>query len=167
MVDRLEMNYLLADMEHLEQRYLDLEKVIAERCIASEDAMIVSSMPGVGNFTATALACRVGRVERFPRSHSLPNYWGLTPRCRDSGEKTQRLGSITKNGSSMARWLLAQVAYQVLRKDRRLREWYKNIKRRRGSNIARVAVMRKLATIIWHMLKHRKTYAECRAFVTK
>ena len=27
----------------------------------------------------------------------------------------------------MARWLLAQVAYQVLRKDRRLREWYKNI----------------------------------------
>ena len=166
-VDRLEMNYLLADLEHLEQRYVDLEKVIAERCIASEDAMIVSSMPGVGNFTATALACRVGRVERFPRSHSLPNYWGLTPRCRDSGEKTQRLGSITKNGSSMARWLLAQVAYQVLRKDRRLREWYKNIKRRRGSNIARVAVMRKLATIIWHMLKHRKTYAECRAFVTQ
>src|SRR5947208_165755 len=28
--DRLEMNYLLADLEHLEQRYLDLEKVIAE-----------------------------------------------------------------------------------------------------------------------------------------
>ena len=38
-VDRLEMNYLLADLEHLEQRYLDLEKVIAERCAASEQAM--------------------------------------------------------------------------------------------------------------------------------
>jgi len=48
-----------------------------------------------------------------------------------------------------------------------LREWFKSIKRRRGANIARVAVMRKLATIIWHMLKHRKTYAECRAVVTK
>jgi len=164
-VDRLEMNHLLADLEHLEQRYLDLEKVIAQRCMISEEAVLLSSIPGVGNFTATALACRVGRVERFPRSHSLPNYWGLTPRCRDSGEKTQRLGSITKAGSSMARWLLAQVAYQVLRKDRRLREWFKNIKRRRGANIARVAVMRKLATIIWHMLKHRKTYAECRAFI--
>ena len=67
----------------------------------------------------------------------------------------------------MARWLLAQVAHQVLRKDGRLREWFKNIKRRRGASIARVAVMRKLATIIWHMLKHRKTYAECRAFMTK
>jgi hypothetical protein len=52
---------------------------------------------------------------------------------------------------------------QVLRKDTRLREWFKRIKRRRGSSIARVAVMRKLATTIWHMLMKKKTYAECRA----
>jgi hypothetical protein len=32
------------------------------------------------------------------------------------------------------------------------------------SKIARVAVMRKLDTIIWHMLSKRKTYFECRAF---
>jgi transposase len=119
-------------------------------------------MPGVGYFTAVALACRVGRVERFPRAHSLANYWGLTPGCRNSGENNQRLGSITKAGSAMARWLLAQVTHKVLRKDARLREWFKRIKRRRGSTIARVAVMRKLATIIWHMLSKRKTYAECR-----
>ena len=121
-------------------------------------------MPGVADFTATALACRVGNVKRFPRSSSLANYWGLTPGCRNSGEKSQRLGNITKAGSSMARWLLAQVTINVLRKDARLREWFKRIKRKRGSKIARVAVMRKLATIIWHMLSKRKTYDECRAF---
>jgi transposase len=76
---------------------------------------------------------------------------------------TQRLGNITKAGSGLARWLLAQVTIKVLRKDARLREWFKRIRRRRGSTIARVAVMRKLATIIWHMLSKRKTYAECRA----
>ena len=63
----------------------------------------------------------------------------------------------------MARWLLAQVTHKVLRKDARLREWFKRIKRRRGATIARVAVMRKLATIIWHMLSKRTSYAECRA----
>jgi transposase len=119
-------------------------------------------MPGVSHFTATSLACRVGRVERFPRAHSLANYWGLTPGCRNSGENEQRLGRITKAGSGMARWLLAQVTHKVLRKDARLREWFKRIKRRRGSGIARVAVMRKLATIMWHMLRQRTTYAECR-----
>ena len=161
-IDRLEMDYLLADLEHIQQRVKELEKVIDERCAASKEAVLLTSMPGVGRFTAIALACRVGRVERFPRSHSLANFWGLTPGCRNSGDNNKRLGSITKAGSSMARWLLAQVAYQALRQDKRLREWFKRIKRRRGASIARVAVMRKLATIIRHMLSQGKTYGECR-----
>jgi len=162
-IDRLELNHLLTDIEQVQQRVKELEQVIAQRCGVSEDAVLLSSMPGVSYFTATSLACRVGRVERFPRAQSLANYWGLTPGCRNSGENTQRLGNITKAGSGMARWLLAQVTHKVLRKDARLREWFKRIRRRRGSTIARVAVMRKLATIIWHMLSKRKTYAECRA----
>jgi transposase len=161
-IDRLEMNHLLADLEQVQQRLKELEGVIAQRSGASKEAAIITTMPGVSHFTATALACRVGRVERFPRSHSLANYWGLTPGCRNSGENNQRLGSITKAGSAMARWLLAQVTHKVLRKDARLREWFKRIRRRRGATIARVAVMRKLATIIWHMLSKRKTFAECR-----
>src|SRR5262245_26858439 len=161
-IDRLEMTHLLADLEQVQRRVKDLEEVIARRCGVSAEAVLLSSMPGVSYFTATALACRVGRVGRFPWARSLANYWGLTPGCRNSGENTQRLGNITKAGSGMARWLLAQVTHKVLRKDPRLREWSKRIRRRRGSTIARVAVMRQLATIIWHMLSKRKTYAECR-----
>jgi transposase len=162
-IDRLEMNHLLAELEQVQERRKELEQVIAERCGVSAEAVLLSSMPGVSYFTAVSLACRVGRVERFPRAHSLANYWGLTPGCRNSGENNQRLGSITKAGSSMARWLLAQVTIKVLRRDARLREWFKRVKRRRGASIARVAVMRKLATIIWHMLSKRMTYAECRS----
>jgi transposase len=162
-IDRLEMDQLLADLELVQQRLKGLERVIAQRCGVSEEAGLIATMPGVSYFTATSLACRVGRVERFPRAASLANYWGLTPGCRNSGENQQRLGNITKAGSAMARWLLAQVTHKVLRKDARLREWFKRIKRRRGSTIARVAVMRKLATIIWHMLSKKATYAECRA----
>ena len=162
-IDRLEMNHLLTDVEQVRQRVKELEQVIARRCGVSEEAGLIASMPGVSYFTATSLACRVGRVGRFPRARSLANYWGLTPGCRNSGENSQRLGNITKAGNAMARWLLAQVTHKVLRKDARLREWFKRIKRRRGATIARVAVMRKLATIIWHVLSKRKTYAECRA----
>jgi transposase len=162
-IDRLEMNHLLTDVEQVQQRVKELEQVIAQRCGVSAEAVLLASMPGVSYFTAVSLACRVGRVERFPRAHSLADYWGLTPGCRNSGENNQRLGSITKAGSSMARWLLAQVTIKVLRKDARLRQWFKRLKRRRGASIARVAVMRKLATVIWYMLSRRMTYAECRA----
>jgi transposase len=165
-IDRLEMNQLLADLKHVEQQYQELEQVIAERGGDSKEAKLLETMPGVGRYSALALSCRVGRVERFPRGKSLANYWGLTPGCRNSGEHDQRLGRITKAGSSMARWLLAQAAYQALRKDAKLREWFKRVKRRRGSSIARVAVMRKLATRIWQMLSYGKTYWECREFST-
>ena len=42
----------------------------------------------------------------------------------------------------------------VLKKDPWMREWYRRIRRRRGSKIARVAVMRRLVTIFWHMLTY-------------
>src|SRR6516162_10433276 len=74
-IDRLEMDHLLADLEQAEQRLKDLGRVIARRCAASEGVKVLSSMPGAGGgFTALALACRVGRVERFPRARSLANY---------------------------------------------------------------------------------------------
>jgi transposase len=166
-IDRLEIDHLLADLKNIETRLADLDEVIAARSANNDNVVLLSTIPGVGLFTAASLACRIGRVERFPRSHSLANYFGLTPGCRNSGNNDQRLGRITKAGSSMARWLLAQAVTHALRKDAKLREWYKRIKRRRGANIARVATMRKLATVIWHMLTQRKTYAECRALATE
>ena len=109
-------------------------------------------------YSGLALAARIGPIENFPRPRSLANYWGLTPGCRNSGEATDRLGSITKQGSPMARFILGQLVIHALRKDAWMRAWYGRIKRRRGSKIARVAVMRRLATIFWHMLKHQESY---------
>lgn len=97
-------------------------------------------------------------IERFPRPGSLANYWGLTPGCRNSGEATDRLGSITKQGSATARFILGQLVLHVLRRDPWMRGWYGRIKRRRGSKIARVAVMRRLATIVWQIVKHEAPY---------
>ena len=58
----------------------------------------------------------------------------------------------------MARFILTQMVVHVLRRDARMKEWYQRIKRRRGSKIARVAVMRRLATILWHMIKQQQAY---------
>ena len=47
---------------------------------------------------------------------------------------------------------------KVLRYDGAMRTWFKRIKRRRGAKIARVAVMRRLTTILWHMLTKKQKY---------
>ena len=58
----------------------------------------------------------------------------------------------------MVRFLLAQYVIQILRGDPGLREWYRKVKRRRGSKIARVAVMRRVGEALWHMLTRQEPY---------
>jgi transposase len=106
-IDRLELDHLLADLEQVQGRMMQLEQVLARRCDSSETAMLLATTPGVGRFTATALACRIGRVERFPRARSLANYWGLTPGCRNSGESGQRLGRIINSIAAAKRRVMA------------------------------------------------------------
>lgn len=157
-LDRLKMNYLLGLWESHEKQRAELEKTIAARQVKNKKAATVASLFGAGAYTSLGLASCVGPIDRFPRPRSLSNYFGVTPGSRNSGEATQRLGSITKRGSATARFLLGQLVLHVLRRDPQMRKWYKGIKRRRGAKIARVAVMRRLVTIIWHMLKYDEAY---------
>jgi transposase len=157
-LDRLEMDHLLARWKLLEQQKEQLDQRIRARAAVQEQAVVLKTVPGASGYTALALAASIGDIDRFPTPRSLPNYWGITPSCRNSGESTRRLGSITKEGSTLARFLLGQLVLHVLRRDAGMRGWYQRIKKRRGSKIARVAVMRRLAVIFWHMLQKRQPY---------
>ncbi|MGO9108962.1 MAG: IS110 family transposase [Thermoguttaceae bacterium] len=157
-MDRLEMDLLLAQWKLWDEQLETLDTEIHQRHLEHATAPLLVSIPGCGTYGSLALASRIGPIQRFPRPGSLANYWGLTPGCRNSGESTDRLGSITKQGSTTARFILGQLVIHVLRRDAWMRAWYGRIKHRRGSKIARVAVMRRLATIIWHMVKHQQRY---------
>jgi transposase len=157
-LDRLELNLLLPQWELLDEQLEAVDAKIGERAAADERVKLLESVPGMGHYSAVAIASRIGAIERFKHADSLANFFGLTPGCRNSGEVTQRLGSITKRGSKMVRYLLNQAVIKVLRFDGAMRAWFKRIKNRRGAKIARVAVMRRLATILWHMLKRKQKY---------
>jgi transposase len=158
-VDRLEMDQLLAQWKLWDKQMEKVQAEIVKRQAKSSTAAILATIPGCGAYGSLALASRIGRIERFPGRGSLPNYWGLTPGCRNSGEATDRLGSITKQGSRVARFILGQMVLHVLRRDPWMKGWYGRIKRRRGSKIGRVAVMRRLSAIIEQMVKHQEAYA--------
>jgi transposase len=156
-LDRWELDSLLRRWQLLDEEREALEAKIQERQQAHPVAPLLATVPGAGAFGSLALACRMDDSTRFATPRSLPNYWGLTPACGNSGA-TERIGSITKEGSALARFILGQMVLHVLRKDPRLRKWYQGVRRRRGSKIARVAVMRRLATILWHMVKKQRPY---------
>jgi transposase len=157
-IDRLEMDQLLAEWSLVEAHLEELDRRIDAHQARSEKAILVSSMPGLSKYGSLAVSSRVSQIDRFSRGASLANFLGLAPGCRNSGNTTDRIGSITKQGSTMVRFLLGQAVLHVLREDAWMRRWYREVKGRRGSKVARVAVMRRLATILWSMLKHNIPY---------
>ena len=155
--DRLEMDQLVEQWDLWDRQIGEVEQRIGERFEKNPAAKILATIVGVSCYMALAIASRIGKIDRFVRGRSLANFFGLTPGSHSSGEQ-ERLGSITKQGSQMVRFLLGQLTIHVLRKDAKLRKWYKGIKTRRGAKIGRVAVMRRLTTIMWRMLSKGEAY---------
>jgi hypothetical protein len=101
----------------------------------------------------------IGPIERFASPDRLVAYLGLNPRVHQSGEGRPRHGRITKQGRSHARTMLVEAASQVVRGLGPLRAFFRRVSARRGSHVAAVAVARKLAVIIWHLLTRGENYA--------
>lgn len=78
---------------------------------------------------------------------------------RQSGDGPAYHGRITKRGRSDARHLLVEAAWQAVRSPGPLRAFYERVKARRGAHVGAVAVARKLAVLIWHMLSKGEDYA--------
>ena len=156
-LDRFELDMRLAEYELFTKQLLEVEQLIRERAEGNDTVRRLRTLPRIGAYTGLALAAHIGPIERFPRPQSLPNYFGITPGCRNSGN-SERSGSITKAGHPFIRFLLAQTVLHALRGDPGLRRWYRQVKRRRGSKVARVAVMRRLCESIWHMLSKKEDY---------
>ena len=72
--------------------------------------------------------------------------------------QTKRLGGISKEGSKLVRFILGLMVTQVVRHDPWMRSFYRRIKKRRGAKIARVAVMRRLCTVIYRMIEKDEPY---------
>lgn len=157
-VDRLETDLLLEQLANTEAQLAQVAVEIETRAAQDPACRLVRTIRGCGAFTALAITSRIGRIERFARGRSLANFFGLTPTCSSSGESGDRLGHISREGSGIVRFLLGQLVTRALRVDPGLRRWYQGVRRRRGAKIAIVGVMRKLATSIHGMLRHRESY---------
>lgn len=122
------------------------------------------SIPGIGPIVATALVASVGNGWAFSNARQMSAWIGVVPRQASTGGRTVLLG-ISKRGDRYLRALLIHGARAVLRtahkgERTRLKEWALDVKRRRGPNIATVALANKLARIAWAVLRHDEHYCD-------
>jgi transposase len=167
-VDRMRIRHLLGQLELLEEQLDEADREIARRAAQDERISRLMQICGVGYYTAYALLAYIGNIQRFPEDDKLAAYAGLVPRQYQSGDRSYG-GHITKSGNPMLRWLMVEAARTAVRYDPHWRRVHARIARRRGTNIATVAVARKLLVVVWHLLTEKSIYRHLRpqTFVTK
>jgi len=149
------LNGYLENLRYQAKRRKDLLRIIG-REICGEPLMLrCMTLLGIGTINAFALLAVIGDVRRFERPEKLAAYLGLNPGQRESGKGKNVKVGVGKRGRGDMRCLLIQAAQAVLRigKNTPLGKWgWKLFARKGRRNIAVVAVARKLAVQVWHLL---------------
>ncbi len=148
-------------MRNLEQRLMRCEERVMRKFQDDERCRRLEKVPGVGPLIATATVATVGNAREFANGRQMSAFFGLTPGQHSSGGKTVMRG-ITKHGDRYLRTLLIHGARAVLRycekkRDQRSR-WLAALVRRRGRNVAAVALANHNARVMWALLTKGENY---------
>jgi len=143
----------IAELSHAIEREV-------EKCPAAQR---LRTHPGVGSLTALAFVLIIGEVNRFRCGKQVASYLGLVPLEQSSGNR-RRLGHITKQGSSMMRFLLVEAAQVTVRSLPEWRSKYLHLVLRRGRKIAKVAMARRLAVHLFWMMRKEWNYQQLKKF---
>jgi transposase len=148
---RLVVEHCLALIDSLAKPIASLEREIHAQATPDSRIQALTTSYGVGPFTALTLVAEIGDISRFASPRKLCAWAGLTPSVRNSADKV-RHGHITKQGPRSVRWVLAEAVHKAKAKPPYARP-YAEIMRRRGKNIAKVAIARKLLARCYWQLK--------------
>jgi transposase len=127
---------------------------------ADEVCRRLMTVPGVGALVAVTFRSAIDDPRRFGSSKAVAAHFGLTPKKYQSGE-TDVTGGISKAGDAAVRATLYEAAHVMLTRATRfssLKRWAIEVARRRGMKRAKVALARKLGTVLHRMWVNGTTF---------
>jgi transposase len=160
---RQQLLQLHEDLRRLDATIGEYDRQVAQACRADPQCRRVEQIPGIGPLTATALVAKLGDPHTFKNGRQVSSWIGLVPRQHSSGGKSVLLG-ISKHGDVYLRTLLIHGARAVvtalLRKVNPTAEcsWLIDLVKRRGVNVAAVALANKNARTAWALLAHGREF---------
>jgi len=141
-----------------------IEKIHQHVSLTAE-AQRLLSVPGIGELSALTIIYESGPIGRFPSAKHYASYAGLVPRCWGSADKYWN-GPLFKQANMYLKRIYMEAVLAALKAhatDVRLKCFYQRTMKRKGKSVAKVAVARKMAGIVYHMLKHSIDYRTCMA----
>jgi transposase len=160
-IDIFVIKECLETVKFFDAKIKDFDSRIFQSIIGMQDKLeILMSIPGIGFTIGAAAIAEIGDIKVFPKPKNLVSWGGLAPAVNESAGKSSN-GHITKHGNKYLRTILVQAANSIaIGKPNKLRFFYQRIKAKKGHKKAIVALARKLASIIHHLLANNEKYSE-------
>ena len=163
--ERFIVDKLLDKKNELERRRDEFDEYIEHIDFHSDDLKWLQTVPGMkyGKLLKYIILSEVDNVNRFRHSRALVAYAGLIPKEHSSGDKNHK-GHLRTECNQFLRWALLQAVLPAMIKDKGLRQYYQNMKKRKNnSSSARIATARTLLEAIYCVLKERRPYRMAQA----
>jgi len=141
-------------IRHLTHVVRGLDRRIARRAAADPVAGVLQTVPGIGPYRGLLLAATLAPISRFATPSHFVSYVGLAPRTRSSGGHT-RHGGLPGAANRALRGALVSAVPTHLRAapTSAISGYYTAQKARLGWRVARVAAARRLARVLFQLLK--------------
>ncbi len=164
---QLRRDLLMEEIESLTRQIRRIEHLLNHLAQRSPAVLRLRTILGVGVRTAEAVVAFVDDPDRFRNAKAVGRYFGLVPRQDQSGDKN-RLGHITREGAPVVRRLLAEAAWQAIRRSPTVRAYFERTQRGdpQRKKIALVATAHYLVRVMWSMLKRGTVWQESTALAT-
>ena len=146
-------------INHINRHIEKLEKELELTPEQKNQIKLLTTIPGVGKTIAILILAEIGDIRRFNNPKALCNWAGLTPRIRKS-DQSVRHGRISKQGSSYLRGAMTRAAAVASRTSKRWYAVHEKLVPRCGKTGAKVAIARRLLTVVYFILKREEPYQE-------
>lgn len=158
-IDQLLFSSRLELLERIELEIEGMEKWMKEHFKGNENIRILKSVPGLGDIFAPLVAIEVVEIERFPNKKHFVGYCGLASSTYSSGGKVWH-GRIIKSANRWLRFAFVEASWTTIRCSEYFRKIYLKIRLKKGVKRAIIVVAKRMAEIVYQILKEKREYKE-------
>lgn len=155
--DKDMLESLIRTFEHIRAEIKHSDALVKDLYSENHKAQLIITIPGFGIFLSVLVTTEIADITRFSSDSKLHSYAGLIPSIHDTGEKSYH-GRLVHQGNKHLRWAVVEAVWPAVKADCGISMMYQRISRKKGANPAKIAVARRLLTIIYRMLKEEREY---------
>ncbi len=155
--DQEMLESMLETIQHVAGKIKHSDALVKQIYNSSEQARLISTIPGFGDYFSVLVATEITDIERFSSVAKLHSYAGVIPTTHASGGKVYH-GRLVQQGNKWLRWAAVEAVWPAAKADFDINLYYQRITKRKGANPAKVATARRLLTIIYRVLKEKRAY---------